>query len=127
MNPSPSARAFQGICSGVAALLVLSAVPAFGSIITVVNTGDSGPGSLRDAIASAAPGDTIDFSLAYPATIRLLTPLTLGPSPTMTISGPGASNLTISGEDNVVVFVVNAGAEDTISGLTITRGSSLLG
>jgi hypothetical protein len=30
--------------------------------ITVTNTNDSGPGSLRSAIASAAAGDTIQFA-----------------------------------------------------------------
>jgi hypothetical protein len=39
--------------------------------ITVTNTNDSGPGSLRDAIANASSGDTINFSLTYPATITL--------------------------------------------------------
>src|SRR5262245_3455413 len=32
------------------------------STLTVLNTADSGPGSLRQAIATASPGDTIDFA-----------------------------------------------------------------
>jgi hypothetical protein len=126
MSPLPSAKTLPGISSGLAALLLLlGAFPAFGGTITVVNTDDSGPGSLRAAIASAAPGDSINFSLTYPATISLLTTLTLGPN--VTIQGPGASNLTISGQDSVVVFLLNAGGIATLSGLTIARGSSLLG
>src|SRR3954467_4668087 len=35
-------------------------VPA--ATITVSDLGDSGPGTLRQAVADAAPGDTIDFS-----------------------------------------------------------------
>src|SRR5208282_4621490 len=42
-----------------------------GGTFTVTNTNDSGFGSLRDAMANAASGDTINFSLAYPATITL--------------------------------------------------------
>lgn len=39
---------------------------------TVTNTNDSGAGSLRQAIADAMPGDTIDFNLAgCPCTITL--------------------------------------------------------
>jgi hypothetical protein len=32
--------------------------------LTVINSNDSGAGSLRQAILDAAPGDTIDFSLS---------------------------------------------------------------
>jgi hypothetical protein len=49
------------------------AMPVFGAVCTVTNTSDSGAGSLRGCIASAASGDTINFSLASPATITLTT------------------------------------------------------
>lgn len=102
-----------------------SAGPVFGATITVTNTSDSGAGSLRDAIASASNGDVIQFNLSYPATITVGSPLMFGPS--VTITGPGASNLIISGADGVGVFIVNGGAIVTISGLTVAHGSSLLG
>ena len=73
MSPSPSARALKGVWSGLAVLVLLSALPVFGSTITVTSTNDSGPGSLQDAINNASSGDTIDFSLTYPATITLST------------------------------------------------------
>jgi len=111
--------------SAVVVLLLLSAVRIFGATITVTSTADSGPGSLRAAIASAANGDTINFSLEYPATILLHTPLTLGQS--VTITGPVNNLLAISGGDRVGVFIVNAGATVAISGLVIEHGSSLLG
>jgi hypothetical protein len=44
----------------VACLVVLACSPVFANTIAVTNTNDSGPGSLRDAIASAASGDTIN-------------------------------------------------------------------
>jgi hypothetical protein len=105
--------------------LLLSAAPLYAQVITVSNADDSGPGSLRDAIANAQDGYTINFNLPIPATILLNSPLTLGPS--VTIAGPGASNLAISGGDGVGVFIVNAGATVTIFGVTIEHGSSLLG
>src|SRR5262245_50575616 len=37
---------------------------ALPSTLTVLNTADSGPGSLRDTIALAQSGDTIDFAPA---------------------------------------------------------------
>ncbi len=44
--------------AGLVMLAVLSALPVFGNTIPVTNTADSGPGSLRDAIATAASGHT---------------------------------------------------------------------
>ena len=46
----------------------LAAGPVHAATIIVTNTNDSGSGSLRQAIADAANGDTINFSLTYPAT-----------------------------------------------------------
>ena len=123
MHQSSTAKALERRWSGVALLLFLSAVPIFGATITVTSTNDSGPGSLRAAIASAANGDTINFNVA--GTIALSTSLTLGPS--VHILGPGESSLTISGGNAVVVFIINAGANVFIGGVRITEGSSPVG
>jgi CSLREA domain-containing protein len=77
--------------------------------------------SLRDAIfAAGVSGDVITFSVT--GTI----PLTLGQltiSKDITISGPGAGLLTISGEDDFRVFFIdNSTSIVTISGLTIANG-----
>jgi hypothetical protein len=125
MRQSSTVKAWMPTWSALVVLLLLSTARIFGATITVTSTADSGPGSLPAAIASAANGDTINFSLTYPATIVVSTPLTLGPS--VTIAGPGASNLAISGGDSVAVLIVNAGATVAISGVTIEHGSSLLG
>ena len=45
------------------AFLCLSLNPAGAIIITVTNTNDSGPGSLRQALADANDGDTIEFAV----------------------------------------------------------------
>jgi len=119
-------KSLQLVWAGLAVLLaLLIACPVFGSTITVTNTNDSGAGSLRDAIASASDGDTIVFSLTYPATITVTTPLTFGAS--VTILGPAASSLSISGGNSVVVLIINSGATVAISGVTVKEGSSLLG
>jgi hypothetical protein len=107
-------------------LLCLTALAssAFGNTITVANTNDSGAGSLRAAIESAGSGDVIVFSLTYPAVIRL-TSGSLTIDTNLTITGPGASNVTIDAIDNVFMeraFTVGSGVTVSISGVTITGG-----
>src|SRR5262245_45125574 len=90
----------------LAPILILLSLPALGSTITVSNTADDGSGSLRRAIADAASGDTINFSVT--GVINLVTPLTIdssGPR-TLTITGPGAFVLSIRGGDAVPVFII---------------------
>ncbi len=104
---------------------ILGTASAFAATITVTSPSDSGPGSLRAAIASAASGDTIDFSVT--GVIVLSTELGLGSSDKeLTIRGPGADQLKISGNNAVRVFRIaprNAFAGYTISGLTIADGA----
>ena len=91
------------------------------NIIIVTNTNDSGPGSLRDALAVANDGDTIDAT-GVSGTI-LLTSGELGINHSVTINGPGAENLAVDGNATFRVFVNGAG-DVTIAGLTITNGFS---
>jgi hypothetical protein len=95
----------------------------------VISTSDDGSsGTLRDAIQRAQSGDTISFQLPYPATITLGSRLEIcpgaGTGPTLTINGPGASNLAISGNHRVRVMDICPGANVAISGLTIEKGSA---
>lgn len=89
-----------------------------GGTVTVTNTNDSGPGSLRAAIAASAPGGTIDFNVT--GTITLLSPLVIDKD--LTISGPGAASLSVSGNNAVVVFRTTHHTNVTISGLTVSGG-----
>ena len=94
--------------------------------ITVSNLNDSGPGSLRQAIADALPGDTITFSVSGTIT---LTSGELVVNKDLTLSGPGATNLSISGNLAVPILerVINNSAILAISGLTIRSGTALSG
>ena len=89
------------------------------NIITVTNTNDSGSGSLRDALASANDGDTIDAT-GVSDTI-LLTSGELQINHNVTINGPGAGNLAINGNATYRVFE-NFASNVTISGFAITNG-----
>jgi hypothetical protein len=103
----------------VALLLWIVAIPAHATTITVTNTNDSGPGSLRQALANANNGDTIDFAVTG---IIGLTSGELLVNKVLTISGPGAENLAVNGNAKSTVFHVAPGETVTISGLTIING-----
>jgi len=90
--------------------------------ITVTNTNDSGTGSLREAIAIASPGDTINFSLStVPATIALTTGELLI-SNNLNIVGPGSRNLVLDANQNTRLFSISGGIVK-IEGITISKGS----
>jgi hypothetical protein len=93
-------------------LPLLAALPAQAATLTVTNTNDSGAGSLRHAVSTAASGDTIVFDLpitdaghnAGSWTIRLLScggddlvwdggAIVIDKK--LTITGPGADILTL--------------------------------
>jgi hypothetical protein len=116
------------LCLTFLVLALVGALPSFANTITVTNTDDSGAGSLRDAIATAASGDTINFNVPLPATITLASTFSICNSQTLTSSGPGASQLAISGNNGAVqVFNICSGANVTLSGLTIEKGSAIIG
>jgi hypothetical protein len=110
-------------CLGL--LFTASTFLAQAATITVTNTNDDGTGSLRAAIAAASPGDTIVFALTYPATITLSNTLSI--TQNLTIQGPGASHLAISGNHAVEVFSVGPGVIAALSRLTIEGGDDTTG
>jgi hypothetical protein len=105
------------------------AIPVHAATFQVSNLNDSGPGSLRQAVvdANAAPGaDNVVFQ-AVTGTIVLSSEIAI--SDDLTITGPGAGLLSISGNGSVRIFdiVGSAGAGSvSISGLTLTHAISLV-
>jgi hypothetical protein len=138
-------RINRGIGTLVGALAALLLVPAFAGAATISVNSTADPTAtpsdctLHDAITaantnavvagssctagSAIGTDTIDFSLSNPSTITLA-----GALPNITtnvdVSGPGSSQLTVSGNDLVRPFSFPNGTTDSIEGLTITHGSA---
>ncbi|NTV51705.1 MAG: T9SS type A sorting domain-containing protein [Candidatus Firestonebacteria bacterium] len=97
------------------------AIRASAATWTVTSTADSGAGTLRQQIANAGNGDIIDFNLTYPATITLASTLAINKS--LTLAGPGAANLTVSGNNACRVFDLTGGLTTiAISGLTVANG-----
>src|SRR4029453_9680703 len=94
----------------VIAALLLSATDTPAATITVTNGNDHGPGSLRQAILNAAPGDTINFAPNVP-TVNLKTD-ELVIDKNLTITGPGADRLTVRRSTHVLdefrVFVIGS-------------------
>jgi len=92
----------------------------------VTNTNDSGPGSLRDALAGANDGDTITFAVTGAIG---LTSGELVINKNITISGPGADLLAVSRavKASFRIFHVMLGHTVTIEGLRISNGSVLNG
>jgi len=104
----------------IAVLVVSLASSGLAATLTVTNLNDSGAGSLRQAISNAAStGDEIVFAPGVTGTITLASELFFTKS--LTIAGPGAANLTVSGNNATRVFSVSSG-EITISGLRIANG-----
>jgi predicted outer membrane repeat protein len=87
-------------------------------------------GTLRWAVESAdsdTTSSTISFNLpSGPQTITLVNgPLVLSNKPdATTITGPGANELSVSGNQKSTVFSVETGVTATLSGLTIAGGST---
>jgi hypothetical protein len=80
---------------------------------------DTGAGTLRSALAAAQNGDVITFGVTGTIT-NLSTGLVLTNS--VQIIGPGASALSVSGNNSNQIFSVAAGAAVTVSGLALRNG-----
>jgi uncharacterized delta-60 repeat protein len=112
-------RAYSSTSTSFASniITVITATPR-----TVTNTNDSGPGSLRQAIADGNPSDVISFAEELNGeTITLVSPLVT--SEDVTINGPDAANLTISGNQAVQIFQVSGATRLTLQHLTLANGN----
>jgi hypothetical protein len=122
---------------------VLSTLHTVPSTLTVISAADSGPGTLRAEIAAANAGDIINFAPSLNGQTITLSSGELLINKSLTIAGPGASQLAISGgltwrgfggpspvettTSSRVFEVTGAGTNVTLSGLTITDGCAFGG
>jgi uncharacterized repeat protein (TIGR01451 family) len=100
-----------------------AAGPSGGGTLSVANTNDNGPGSLRQAVLDANPGDTIAFDPGVTGTITLTDPIEIDQD--LAIEGPGADVLSVSGGDATQVFFIFPLRTVSISGLTIEHGRAV--
>ena len=122
-------RFARQIAYSLAVLILIIPVIIQGSLhkaqataLTVTNLNDSGAGSLRQTITSAAAGDTISFNAGLSGTLTLTSgELTI--TKTLTINGPGVALLTLSGNGTQRIFTVNYGVTLTLSHLTLANAS----
>src|SRR4051812_49164804 len=97
------------------------------STLTVLNTLDSGAGSLRDAITKAKDGDTIVFDSNLSGQTITLTSDELAIKKSLDIEGPGADKLAVSGSDKYRAFDISEGLTVKIAGLTVAHGRTSSG
>lgn len=110
-------------CLFVVCAIISAAEP---TIIPVTTNADPGPGSLREAIATANGAG--DFIIRFQAG---LSPIVLTSAQlqitkaagTLRIEGPGADKLSISGQDTYRIFYITQGTI-SIAGLTLTHGNA---
>ncbi len=103
--------------------------------ITVTSAADAGAGTLRQAVADSASGGTIGFAPALNGSTITLTSGPIAIARDLTIQGPGASSLTLSGGGKVGLFAIaptNATATTpalnvTIDGLSLDNARSTTG
>src|SRR5262249_43922006 len=118
------------LCAVCLALIWPAARSLYADTITVTNTNDSGPGSLRQALASANDGDTIDFDSALKGQTILLTTAELVINRNITVSGPGANLLAVSRDQNAPqfrIFHVAPNRTVIVERITISNGIAISG
>ena len=101
--------------------------PLCSTPITVTSNADSGAGTLREAITKVCADGTINFDPSLNNSVITLTS-ELEVSQNVTITGPGAELLSISGDDLVrVLNISNNAAHVNLDGLTIRNGATFQG
>jgi hypothetical protein len=107
------------LCLVVAGIAAMATTGSAQAAITVANQNDSGPGSLRQAVAEAPPGETINV----PAGTYTLTSEPLVISTGLTIAGSGAGSTIIRAGEPFPVLATLGPNNITISGVTIRDGN----
>lgn len=126
-NPGSSSRSLRPwLPIGVTAAFLHSAALTHGATLSVTTETDGAAGSLRERIAAAAPGDTITFDSSLHGRTLVLTRGELVIAKPLTVAGPGANQLAVSGNNaSRVVRIANVSPPITVSlsELTFTRGN----
>jgi hypothetical protein len=114
----------QNVSSTYAMPLCATPTPTATPTTLVTNTNDNGPGSLREALADAHDGDTINFDPALNGRTIGLKTGELVIDKDVIINGPGPNLLGVvrSLQTSFRIFHVMPGSTVTIAGLTISGG-----
>ncbi|CAH0998950.1 hypothetical protein LEM8419_00245 [Neolewinella maritima] len=109
-------------------LLLLFTTPLLlGATIVVTSTGDSGDGTLREAVASAVAGDVIRFDVSTNGTPINLTGALILIDKSIEIAGNGMDQTIISGASTNRIFTVDGNVTVRIAKLTVRDGVALIG
>lgn len=104
--------------------VMVDVVTVNAATLTVTTTADNGVGSLRATIAAAGTGDTIQFDAALNGQSILLTSGELVIDASITISGPGPTQLAVTRSSGTFrIFHVFPGRIVRIEGLKISGGN----
>ena len=110
--------------NAVLLLVLCLAWTASAATLTVTNSADAGPGSLRQAIADAAAGDTIAFDASLTNQTITLTNGQLTVDKSLVIDAADLK-ITIDGNGTVTtnrIFEFASGTTNQLAGLTLTHG-----
>jgi len=111
-------RSTRGFISVLAvSVCALALVASSAGAATVANTNDSGPGSLRQAVLDATPGETI----TVPAGDYLISSAPIAIQKSLTISGAGAGNTNFHGANILLFNVQGSGVNVTVSGVSFNN------
>lgn len=106
----------------IAGVVAVAVSTGYAAVLIVNKTDDDGPGSLRAAIITATPGDTITFDPGLSGgVIMLQSELII--TKDIIIDGTGLQvPITISGDDQVRVFYIASNYSVALRGLKILNG-----
>ncbi len=96
--------------------------------LVVTSVADAGTGTLRDTITGSHAGDVISFAPALMGKVITLTSGEILINHSLTINGPGAGALVISGNNASRIFHIDDGSDSnstvTLNGLSLVNGKS---
>ncbi len=105
-------------------LLIFVVFSGYATTITVSSSSDSGAGTLRNAISVANNGDVIIFSSSLQGDSIVLTSGPIRIQKNITITGPGADKLIISGNGSSRIFQIDTGITVTIQKIQLRNGKA---